>query len=157
MDKIDRLFRSKITELALCANGPVVVVDREGVKGGERLNIPKSYGSQVTRFYARYLGATSDTVRLRLIAEVQNELRQYKVRKDWDYAPGTLELKVQVTRDRRNEFTVSYAYGLDVRTVRKYRAEVRERIVKALDDATVRQVAEKFGVSKSFVGNLRAA
>lgn len=157
MDRIDRLFQSKLTELALCANGPVVVVDREGVKGGDRLNIPKNYGSHVVGLYARYLKATSDTTRLRLIAEVQNELRQYKVRKDWDYAPGTLELKVAVTRDRRNEFTVAYAYGISVGSVRKYRKEIRERIVDALDDSSVRDVAEKFGVSKSMVGRMRAA
>jgi hypothetical protein len=157
MDALDRVFRKKITELALCANGPGVVLDREGVKGGDRLNIPKNYGSQVLDLYRRYTGCKSDTARLRVVADVQDELRQHKVRKKRDYHPGTLELKMMVTRDRRSDATVSYVYGIDVRTVRKYRAEITERIVSALNDASVRQVADQFGISKSVVGRLRNA
>jgi hypothetical protein len=157
MDALDRVFRKKITELALCANGPGVVLDREGVKGGERLNIPKNYGSQVLDLYGRYTGCKSDTARMRVIADVQDELRQHKVRKKRDYHPGTLELKMMVTRDRRSDATVSYVYGIDVRTVRKYRTEITERIVAALNDASVRQVADQFGISKSVVGRLRNA
>lgn len=78
-----------------------------------------------------------------------------KVRKTKDYHPGTLEFKVMVTRDRRNEFTVAYAYQVDVRTVRKARTEIRERIMAALNDATVRDVADQFGISKSVVGRMR--
>jgi hypothetical protein len=157
MDSLDRVFRKKITELALCANGPGVVLDREGVKGGDRLNIPKNYGSQVMDLFSRYNGCKSDTARMRVIADVQDELRQHKVRKKRDYHPGTLELKMMVTRDRRSDATVSYVYGIDVRTVRKYRTEITERIVSALNDASVRQVADQFGISKSVVGRLRNA
>lgn len=157
MGSVDYLFRRKITELALCANGPGVVLDREGVKGGDRLNIPKDYGSQVMSLYRRYNSCQSDTARLKVIADVQDELRQHKVRKKRDYHAGTLELKMMVTRDRRSDATVSYVYGIDVRTVRKYRAEITERIMAALNDASVRQVADQFGISKSVVGRLRNA
>ena len=158
MKPIDRLFRRKITELALCANGPGVVLDREGVKGGERLNLPNAYGSRVFEFYGRYRGARSDTIRLRIIAELQDELRRNKITPHRDYYPGTLEFKVMVTRDRRSEFTVAYAYGVSPKTVKAARQEVRERIMAALeaDDSTVRGVAAAFGMSKSTVGRMAA-
>ena len=158
MRTLDKLFKAKLTELALCANGPAVAFDREQVKGGERLNIPKNYGNLCLDFLRRYQGAPSDSIRLRIIADLQDELRKETVKPVRDLHPNTLEWKVAITRDRRNEWTVAYAYGCSVKTVREARAEIRERLVAALErDASIRTVAAEFGVSKSYVGKLRLA
>lgn len=156
---LERLFQTKLCEYVLCAEGPAVAFDREVVKGGERLNVPKSYGNRAYEFMARWHNAPSNTIRLRIIADLQDELRVSTVKPIRDYHVGTLEWKVAIARDRRSEHTVAYAHGCHVKTVREVKAEIRERILKALDTegATVRKVADDFGLSKSLVGRLRAA
>lgn len=156
---IDHLFRSKLCDYILCAEGPAIAFDREIVKGGERLNIPKSYGNRAYEFMSRWRKAPSNTIRLKIIADLQDELRKATVRPIRDYHPGTLEWKVAIARDRRSDFTVAYAFGCSVKTVREARAEIHDRILQALDTdgATVRKVAEDFGIPKSIVGRINAA
>lgn len=154
MRSIDALYRGKITELLLCANGPSMAFDRERVKGGERSSpLPQDYGSRVYEFHRRWRNAPNDQIRLRIISEIVDELRRMKVSRVAKGEYGTLELKVAVARDRRSEDVVSYAYGLSVKTVRQYRQEVRDRIIAALDkgDKSLRDVARDFGISHSFV------
>ena len=159
MKQIDRLFAQKLSELVLCANGPTAVFDREGVKGGERLSVPKGHGSRVYEFHSRYNGAPSDTIRLKISAELQNELRRQKVRTVRDYHRGTLEWKITVARDRRGEHLLAYVYGCSVKTIREVKVEIQGRIMAALDveNATVRKVAEDFGISKSTISRLKNA
>lgn len=155
---IEGLFKAKLCEMILCAEGPAVAFDREVVKGGERLNIPKSYGNRAYEFLARWNRAPSNTIRLKIIADLQDELRRATVKPIRDYHPGTLEWKVAIARDRRSDHTVAYAFGCSIKTVREARTEIHDRILAALDTegATVRKVAEDFGISKSLVGRLRA-
>lgn len=156
---IQDLFEEKLTEMMLCAEGPAIVFDREPVKGGERSNIPKSYGNRVYEFRARWDKAPSNTIRLKILREMQDELRQMTVKPMVGLHPGTLEWKVAIARDGRSDHTVAYAHKCSVKTVREVKAEIRERIIAALDseEATVRKVADDFGISKSVVGRLRAA
>lgn len=156
---LQRLFEEKLTEYILCAEGPAVAFDREVVKGGERLNVPKSYGNRTYEFVARWNGTSNPRIRLRIIADLQDELRQATIKPIRDFHVGTLEWKVAIARDRRSEHTVAYAHGCHVKTVREVKAEIRERILKALDTegATVRKVADDFGLSKSLVGRIRTA
>jgi len=156
---LDLLYKAKLTELVLCASGPAVAFDRERVKGSERTNpLPQEYGSRVYEFHARWNNAPNDNVRLKIISEIVDELRGYKVSRVHKAEYGTLELKVAVARDRRSEGTVAYAYGIHVRTVREYRQEVRERVMAALDkgDRSIRAIAAEFGLSHGFVGKMRA-
>jgi len=157
---IERLYRAKMTELVLCASGPAVAFDRERVKGSERTNpLPQEYGSRVYEFHSRWNHCPDDDyIRLRIIVDIVNELRGYKISRVHKAEYGTLELKVAVARDRRSEGSVSHAYGIDIRTVREYRQEIRERVMAALDkgDRSIRAIAAEFGLSHGFVGNMRA-
>lgn len=156
---LQRLFEEKLTEYILCAEGPAVAFDREVVKGGDRMNIPKSYGNRAYEFVARWNGTENPDIMLKILTDLQDELRVATVRPVRDFHPGTLEWKVAIARDRRSDFTVAFAFGCHVKTVREVKAEIRERILAALESegATVRKVADDFGISKSVVGRLRAA
>jgi len=156
MTRIDRLFWDKLTQLMLLAEGPSIAFDREAVKGGDRETMPKSYGNRYYEFLSRYRGARSDTTRLRIIAEIQDELRMSTVKPVRNLYPETLEWMVAIHRDRRNEHTVAYAYGCNVNTVRKVKRDLRERVKAALEKGeSVRKVALVFGLSPSSVARMR--
>jgi hypothetical protein len=152
---LDELARKHFLKLSFCAEGPAVAFDRDHVKGGDRLTTPMSYGSQVELLRRDYIRARTAGDKLKVIWRVEEAVQKLRYSPMPDLYPNTLEWEVAIARDRRSPFIVAQIYGVSPVRVGEIKQEIRDKIRAALDkDQSIREVAIKFGVSKSTVGRL---